>query len=630
MKKIYLFTLLLSVVFSFSSNAQVVISQVYGGGGNSGATFTNDFIEIFNRGTVAQNLAGWSVQYASAAGVTWTRTELPNFDLQPGQYFLIQEAAGANASLALPTPDVDATTCNCTYETATTTSNPTGLLATGIAMSSSKGKVILVNTITNETTANPSGSQIIDKVGYGAASGTNSPTGFETAPTGTLLTNTTSAQRTNAGCIDTDNNTTNFSAALPVPRNTASPISVCSSAPSMLVSSPSSGAIYNPLTTSVTVNVSVFNFTVANGTGTGHIHYSVDGGSTVMKYDTTPIVLNGLSVGDHSVSLSLVDNNDAQLNPAVTATVTFTIAGYSDVATIAELRAGTLNAYYQLTGAAVVSHVRNPTTTVLVATTRNQKFIQDQTGGILIDDSAAKITTTFVEGNAMSNILGQLVPYNGILEFVPLQDQPVVSQNNSIVPETVSLTDFNANVNNYECELLQFNNITIEGTVTTAGVFTALASGAVFTTATSYRVTDGTTTSILRTGFNEADYIGGAVPTSAFSAIALGYENVNSTSVSTPQFIVRKLADFLNPMGTQSNEIAGLKVYPNPVSNGVLHIESNANTLKSIALFDVLGKQVLTTSTENSTINVSNLKGGIYILKITEAGKTALSKLVIK
>jgi hypothetical protein len=178
--------------------------------------------------------------------------------------------------------------------------------------------------------------------------------------------------------------------------------------------------------------------------------------------------------------------------------------------------------------------------------------------------------------------------------------------------------------------LLQFNNITIEGTVTSAGVFTALASGAVFTTATSYRVTDGTVTSILRTGFNEADYIGTAVPTTGFSAIALGYDNVNSTSVSTPQFIVRKLADFLNPMSTQYNEIAGLKVYPNPVSNGVLHIESNANTLKSIALFDVLGKQVLATSTENSTINVSNLKGGIYILKITEAGKTAVSKLVIK
>jgi hypothetical protein len=605
MKKIYLFTLLLSVVFSFSSNAQVVISQVYGGGGNSGATFTNDFIEIFNRGTVAQDLTGWSVQYASATGTSWAVTALTSVTLQPGQYYLIQEAAGATPSTALPTPDATGT----------------------LAMSGSNGKVLLANVVTAQTGLIPTGTQVQDLVGFGAT-----PTGFEgTGPTGTALTSATSAQRASAGCIDTNNNATDFIAALPVPRNIATPISVCSSAPSMLVSSPTNGTIYNPLTTSVTVNVAVFNFTVANATGTGHIHYSLDGGANVMKYDTTPIVLNGLSVGDHTVSLSLVDNNHAQLNPAVTATVTFTIAGFTDVATIAELRAGTLNAYYQLTGAAVVSHVRIPTTTVLVATTRNQKFIQDQTGGILIDDSAAKITTTFVEGSAMSNIIGQLVPYNGILEFVPLQDQPVVSQNNSIVPETVSLTDFNANVNNYECELLQFNNITIDGTVTSAGVWTALASGAVFTTATSYRVTDGTVTSILRTGFNEADYIGTAVPTTGFNAVALGYDNVNTTtSVSTPQFIVRKLADFSTSMNTQNNEIAGLKVYPNPVSNGVLHIESNANTLKSIALFDVLGKQVLATSTENSTINVSNLKGGIYILKITEAGKTAVSKLVIK
>ena len=604
MKKIYLFTLLLSIVFSFSSNAQVVISQVYGGGGNASATFTNDFIEIFNRGTVAQDLTGWSVQYASATGTSWAVTALTSVTLQPGQYYLIQEAAGTTPSTALPTPDATGT----------------------LAMSGSNGKVLLANVVTAQTGLIPTGTQVQDLVGYGTT-----PTGYETAPTGTALTSATSAQRVSAGCIDTNNNATDFIAALPVPRNIATPISVCSSAPSMLVSSPTNGTIYNPFTTSVTVNVAVFNFTVANATGTGHIHYTLDGGGTVMKYDTTPVVLTGLAVGNHTVTFSLVDNNHAQLNPAVTATVTFTIAGITNVATIADLRAGTLNSYYNLTGTAVVSHVRIPTATVLVATTRNQKFIQDQTGGILIDDSAGKITSTLVEGDAITNIPGQLVPYNGILEFVPLQNQAAVSQNNTIVPEPVSLTDFNANVNNYECELLQFNNITIDGTVASTGVWTALAAGAVFTTATSYRVTDGTTTSILRTGFNEADYIGTAVPTTGFSAIALGYDNVNTTtSVSTPQFIVRKLADFSTSMNTQNNEIAGLKVYPNPVSNGVLQIESNANTLKTIALFDVLGKQVLTTSTENSTINVSNLKGGIYILKITEAGKTAVSKLVIK
>src|SRR5689334_5245059 len=86
----------------------VVISQVYGGAGCGTvgcSTYKNDYIELFNRGTVAQSLNGWSVQYASAAGTSWQVTSLPNFSLAPGQYFLVQEGAGANGQLTLPTPD---------------------------------------------------------------------------------------------------------------------------------------------------------------------------------------------------------------------------------------------------------------------------------------------------------------------------------------------------------------------------------------------------------------------------------------------------------------------------------------------------------------------------------------------
>ena len=54
-----------------ASNAQVVISQVYGGGGNSGATLKNDFIEIFNVGTSTVDLSAYSVQYSSATGTSW-------------------------------------------------------------------------------------------------------------------------------------------------------------------------------------------------------------------------------------------------------------------------------------------------------------------------------------------------------------------------------------------------------------------------------------------------------------------------------------------------------------------------------------------------------------------------------
>src|SRR5262245_23687782 len=89
-----------------AASAQLVISQVYGGGGNAGSTFTHDFIEVFNRGSTPIDLTGMSVQYASAAGSAWTVTALTPVVLQPGQYYLIQEAQGAGGTTPLPTPDV--------------------------------------------------------------------------------------------------------------------------------------------------------------------------------------------------------------------------------------------------------------------------------------------------------------------------------------------------------------------------------------------------------------------------------------------------------------------------------------------------------------------------------------------
>src|SRR5438105_3835056 len=80
----------------------VVISQVYGGGGNSGATLKNDFIEIFNRSANPVDLTGWSVQYVSAGsadGTSWQKTPLTSVIIQPGQYYLVQEAPGAGGSV---------------------------------------------------------------------------------------------------------------------------------------------------------------------------------------------------------------------------------------------------------------------------------------------------------------------------------------------------------------------------------------------------------------------------------------------------------------------------------------------------------------------------------------------------
>jgi predicted extracellular nuclease len=186
---------------AYAASPNVVISQVYGGGGNSGATLKNDFIELFNRGTNAVSVTGWSVQYASASGTSWQRTNLSG-TIQPGQYYLVQESAGSGGSVSLPTPD-----------------------ATGsIPMSATNAKVALVSnqtTITSGTSCPGASFGVVDFVGYGTA---NCHEGADAAPG---LSNTTADFRADGGCTDTDDNAADFSAAAPDPRNSASPLHVC-------------------------------------------------------------------------------------------------------------------------------------------------------------------------------------------------------------------------------------------------------------------------------------------------------------------------------------------------------------------------------------------------------------------
>jgi hypothetical protein len=573
-----------------TTNAQVVISQVYGGGGNSGAIYTNDFIEIFNRGSVAQDLTGWSVQYASAAGTTWAVQPLTAFTLQPGQYYLIQCAAGTNTFAALPTPD----------------SLPVAP-ATGLAMSGANGKVLLANVTTAQTGLIPAGTEVVDLVGYGST-----PTGFEgTGPTGTALTSTTAVLRLNGGCTDTNNNASDFATAAPSPRNSASPTAVCSTAPSLAISSPTNGTVFNPTITSVTVNIAVSNFTVANGTGSGHIRYSLNGGSLVSKFDTTPIVFNSLTPGDYIVYAELVNNSGNVLSPAVNATIAFSIASFTTVSNIAALRADVINngygKYYELTNPAIVSYAR---------LNRNQKYVQDATAGMLIDDVPGVITpNTITTGDALSGLKGQSFNFNGVLEFLPVANATVSSTGNTITPEVVTIANLTANIEAYESELIRINGAT----------FAAGDGTATFAANTDYVLNAGASTTF-RTLFSEASYLtapNNVIPTGANDIIVLASENNGAVRV-----VARTLNDLT--LSSENFAISGLKVYPNPVANGTLFIETAANAEKTITIFDVLGKQVFNTTTADNAINVNGLNAGVYVVRITEEGKTATTKLVIK
>lgn len=181
----------------------VVVSQVYGGGGNSGSVYKNDFVELFNRGSETVDLSGWTVQYAGASGASWQKTLLAG-TLAPGRYFLVQEAAGSGGTQSLPAPDASG----------------------NIALAATAGKVALVKNSTTLTGNCPAGSALADFVGYGGADcfeGTHA-----TAAPG----NTTAVARKDEGCADSNDNGSDFSNAAPSPRNSASPTHACAVAAS--------------------------------------------------------------------------------------------------------------------------------------------------------------------------------------------------------------------------------------------------------------------------------------------------------------------------------------------------------------------------------------------------------------
>jgi predicted extracellular nuclease len=151
----------------------IVISQIYGGGGNSGATLRNDFVELFNSGGSPIDITGWTIQYASASGTSWDSTVL-NGQIQPGQHYLIQEGGGSGGSVSLPTPDA----------------------VGGINFSAASAKVALVSSTALLQGLAPVGAGIVDLVGYGSAN-------FAEGNPASGLSNTTALIRGASGCQDT-------------------------------------------------------------------------------------------------------------------------------------------------------------------------------------------------------------------------------------------------------------------------------------------------------------------------------------------------------------------------------------------------------------------------------------------
>ncbi|WP_312341609.1 lamin tail domain-containing protein [Chryseobacterium binzhouense] len=199
MKKVFTFIGLVSI--SAFSNAQIVINEIYTGGGLLGAAITNDFIELKNIGNSTASLNGATIQYASSTGAFTQYNNLPNISLAPGQTYLIQQGSdGLGGLINLINPNL--------IVSVLLNFDGSPAVGVGVGLALTSGKVALASNATQVT--GPTAANVLDFVGYGLA---NQYEGAGAAPSPTILNSIT---RTNG---DTNNNNVDFTITLPTPQS---------------------------------------------------------------------------------------------------------------------------------------------------------------------------------------------------------------------------------------------------------------------------------------------------------------------------------------------------------------------------------------------------------------------------
>lgn len=416
---------------AMASENALVISQVFGSGGNTSAPFRNDYIELFNAGNAAVSLNGFSLQYASATGTGNfggnAIVSLPNFTLQPGQYFLVQQASGGAVGSVLPTADATGT----------------------VNMSGTNGKVVLVNTTAglpcnggSTACSVTDQAKIIDLIGFGNANY------FEGAAAA-ALTVSTAAIRVNNSCVDTNNNSTDFASTTPAPRNTSSPLAACGGGivinqpivMSCLALTINTGAGGLTTLTATDADGIVNNATQTSAPVAGLNLSSLSASSAIGQPASLSLtVATTVPVGNYPVTV-LFTNNDAQ---NASCTVNVTVQAATPVTRIFDIQGNTL-------GVASVSPLNGTSvTTEGIVTAKfaglSGFYLQDETG----DGNALTSDGIFVFGTAALSALSigdkirlnaNVTEFNTITELVSPSNIQVLSSNNPVLPLDIALPE---------------------------------------------------------------------------------------------------------------------------------------------------------------------------------------------
>lgn len=394
---------------------------------------------------------------------------------------------------------------------------------------------------------------------------------------------------------------------------------------------PAGPDVYAPIVSSVAVDNATtvlvsFNEAVSNATATSAANYVIDGtaasqatlNANVVTV-TVPTMVEGTA---HQMIIRNVADVAGNVMTPDTANFTFGIAQQYHVQNIAALRAkwtAALNTAASTYGDTIYKLSGHVIVTALNASYRNQIFIQDSTGAIVVDDANGLITRALEMGDEITDIYGKLTDYYGQLQFSVTQNcSAPISIYNEVAPLTVTLTqlqDVNY-MNLHQSELIRMDNVTFTQTGT-------------FANNTKYTISqDGNSAEVVWIHiWNIATLTGAAIPT-----VATNLTGVNKINYSKYYIIPRSGTD----LGTGIAQYLTAKdvtVYPNPV-NDILHVSLNNNLyqVNTLQVFDVSGKLILTQNIHDAMINlnVNNLQSGNYFLRLSNGRQSYTTRFIKK
>ena len=307
----------------------------------------------------------------------------------------------------------------------------------------------------------------------------------------------------------------------------------------------------------------VTNFTVGSD---GHWHYTVDGGSTQMVYDTNDITISGLSEGEHTIVAWLVDNDHNALDPAVEVTITFNIVIINSYPWCDGFEEGLANWTSSVYSGAAEWGYGNTNYNGSVVP-QNGSFMAGFFSGNYNFDTASIISPS-MDLSGVSD--PQLTFSHTQASWVGDQDVLRVFYRDGADGDWVQLAEY-------------LNEVTSWAEVT------------------------------LDLPSPSADYYIGFQATSGY-----GYGvTIDDVCVDAA-------------MSVNDSQILDVMIYPNPVEDNYVTITSPVNGLKNIEVFDINGRVVMDTVINNDTLDVSSINSGFYMIKVTIDGQTKISKLVVR